>query len=191
MTMHIAEIGTGNWAAYFQISPEFLVETVLECEPLDGGLGGIRLIERAATTPYPKYERDEKPEDWAKGFDVGSWGVFLATDAGRPVGGAAVAPPGPGLVVTERLTDTACLFDIRVSVWSRRTGVGTALLERCAQWARQRGFRFLGIETQNTNVPACRFYAGNGCELLEVRRFGYRHCPEFAHESMLIWRLEL
>jgi GNAT superfamily N-acetyltransferase len=191
MTLQITEIGTENWAAYFEISPEFLVETVFECELVNGGLGGITLNERAVATPYPKYDRDEKPEDWAKRFDLRRWGVFLATNAGRPVGGAAVAPPSPGLVAAEHLPDTASLFDIRVSASARKQGVGTALLRRCAQWARERGFKFLAIETQNNNVPACRFYANSGGELLEIRRFGYRHCPEYAHETMLIWRLEL
>ena len=51
--------------------------------------------------------------------------------------------------------------------------------------------KFLLIKTQNVNVPACRLYAKAGCELSEVRRFGYENCPEVAREAMLIWRLRL
>ena len=34
-------------------------------------------------------------------------------------------------------------------------------------------------------------YAATGCELVDIRRFGYAGCPEVAHEAMLIWHLAL
>jgi hypothetical protein len=49
----------------------------------------------------------------------------------------------------------------------------------------------LAIETQNTNLPACRFYSKRGCELAEIRMSAYRDCPEVAEEAMLIWHLPL
>ena len=47
------------------------------------------------------------------------------------------------------------------------------------------------IETQNVNVPACRFYAQQGCHLGAILRYGYAGCPEVAHEAMLLWYLDL
>ena len=95
------------------------------------------------------------------------------------------------MVGVERRTDAAFLYDIRVSADSRRQGVGKSLICRCAQWAKNGGFKFLVIETQNANVPACRLYAASGAELIEIRRLGYVHCPEVAKEAMLIWQLTL
>jgi RimJ/RimL family protein N-acetyltransferase len=65
------------------------------------------------------------------------------------------------------------------------------LLNRCVEWARDRRYNSLSIETQNVNVPACRFYAKSGCELAEIRRFAYFHRPDLADEAMLIWQLKL
>lgn len=193
MPLEVTEIGPEGWDRYAQISGDFLVDQVLQCELLDGGLGGIALRERAIESPYRKNEFDpgDVPAAWARDFDLQGWGVFLATDAGRAVGGAAVAPPSRGMVGVERRTDAAFLYDIRVSADRRRQGVGRALISGCAQWAKRRGFSFLVIETQNANVPACRLYAASGAELIEIRRFGYVHSPEVAKEAMLIWQLAL
>jgi streptothricin acetyltransferase len=47
------------------------------------------------------------------------------------------------------------------------------------------------VETQNTNVPACRFYARQGCVSGGINRFGYAGCPAAAPEAMLLWYLDL
>lgn len=193
MTAHIIirRIGPEEYSLYAEVTPEFTVTSALEVEPIEAGIGGLVLREAPVAHPYPKYDHDENPTDWAEQYDLTRWGIFLAAVHRCPAGGAAVAPPTPGTIVTEGRKEVAALWDLRVSPQFRRQGVGTALLRRCAEWARERGFAFLGIETQNVNVPACRFYARNTCELVEIRRFAYAHCPEFAHEAMLVWRLRL
>jgi GNAT superfamily N-acetyltransferase len=191
MSVQITEIGTGNWAAYFSVSPAFLVTSTLECETVNGGFGGIKLTKKAVTTPYSKFAKCETHKAWEEHFDLNNWGIFLATDSGRPVGGAAVAPPTPTMIVSQGQPDTTTLFDLRVTASARRSGVGTALFRRAVEWARSQGCKFLVIETQDNNVPACRFYARQGCELLEIRRLAYRLTPLVAHENMLIWRLAL
>jgi ribosomal protein S18 acetylase RimI-like enzyme len=187
----IKQIGAEEYSRYAEVTPEFMVMSVLEVEPVAMGIGGLSLRETPVAHPYLKYDQDEDPPDWARKYDLADWGIFLGMIDQCPAGGAAVAPPTPGIVVTEGREDVAALWDIRVSPQFRGRGVGTALLERCAKWAKERGFAFLGIETQNANAPACRFYARNGCELVEIRRFAYASCPKFAHEAMLIWRLRL
>lgn len=134
---------------------------------------------------------DDAPDGWARTFDLGNWGIFLATVSDTAVGAAAVAPPSPDLVGVGQRLDAAFLFDIRVAADRRRQGVGRALMTRAVQWAREHGFRYLVIETQNVNLPACRFYAASGAELIEIRRFGYADCPNVAEEAMLIWQLML
>ena len=44
------------------------------------------------------------------------------------------------------------------------------------------------VETQNTNVPACRFYSRMGCKLAAIDRFAYAN-P--LGEAQLIWIKEL
>lgn len=189
----IEQVSSDRFKVYASISPEFTVTSVLECEPGASGVSGIALRERPVTQPYRKYpyEKDECFPDWTRRYDITGWGVFLATDGGRPVGGAVVAPVLPDMSASQYGKDVAVLWDIRVGPADRGKGVGTALLKACVGWARDRGHRFLSIETQNNNVPACRFYARMGCELATIRRFGYAHCPEFAHEAMLIWQLRI
>jgi hypothetical protein len=51
-----------------------------------------------------------------------------------------------------------------------------------------RGARVLKVESQNTNVPACRFYAGRGFLLRAVRRGAY---PELPHEIQFLWYKDL
>ena len=100
-----------------------------------------------------------------------SWGVSNTT----------AAPP------TMRLARRAVkkvLWDIRVSPDVRGQGVGSALFEKAEAWARSRGCRQLEIETQNTNVVACRFYERHGCELRGVQRAAY---PELPDEIQLLW----
>ena len=65
--------------------------------------------------------------------------------------------------------DLAALWDIRVSPNARRQGVGSALFERVEAWAGLHGCRQLRIETQNTNVQACRVYERQGCQLRVIR----------------------
>ena len=87
--------------------------------------------------------------------------------------------------------DLTVLWDIRVREDVRGRGIGTQLFASAAAWARDRGYRQLGIETQNVNVPACRFYARQGCRLGAIHRFGYAGRPDVAHEAMLLWYFDL
>lgn len=80
MELEITKIGPEGWGPYAQVSPEFVVESVLECELVDGGLGGIMLRERPVDAPYQKYGHDDNPGDWSKRFDLRTWGVFLAIE---------------------------------------------------------------------------------------------------------------
>jgi hypothetical protein len=48
--------------------------------------------------------------------------------------------------------------------------------------------RQLKVETQNINVPACRFYARQGCVLGVIDRFAYPTLPD---EVQLLWYKDL
>ncbi len=192
MSIEIREVGARSLSLYATIPISFMAESELRVDLIDGGLGGFRFIEEKVT-PYLKYDDDDDDVlGWAKQYDVSKWGVFIAFDGDRPVAGAAVAVDIPaGMTTPFESEDIATLWDLRVHPDERRRGVGSRIFRHAADWARQKGYRQLKIETQNVNVPACRFYAKQGCQLGAIHRYGYAGCPDVAHEAMLLWYLEL
>ena len=194
MSLVIEEVSPDRLCEYAEIPIAFEVKSILKVSVIDGGLGGIRLkeerIEPAYIKDYDSYE-DDGPERWLKNFNLDNFGFLLGLDGERRVGAAAVAYDTPDLHILAGRKDLAVLWDIRVHPQVRRRGIGTALFGHAADWARQKGCRQLKIETQNVNVPACRFYASRGSRLGEVNRYGYAGHPEVAHEVMLVWYLDL
>jgi GNAT superfamily N-acetyltransferase len=100
------------------------------------------------------------------------------------VGGAIVAFDTLGLHLLDGRTDLALRCDIRIRPEYRRHGVGSALFQAVEQWARPRGCHELRVETQNVNVPACKFYQRHGCQLTAVNRHAYL---PLANEIQLLW----
>lgn len=128
------------------------------------------------------------PGDWASLFDTSRWVLLIARDRGRAVGGVTVATGSPNLEMLEGRRDLAVLWDIRVTPGYRGCGVGRRLFERVETWAATHGCRELTVETQNINVPACRFYERLGCRLRAVRARAYPGCPD---EQQFLWHKEL
>ena len=176
-------------AEYASVPISFQVRLVLDAVELDGGLGGLMLTERAVDIPYLKdYDLLDGPETWDGRFDLRNWGWIAAREGGRRVGGAAVAFDTPGLDMLQRRRDLAVLWDIRVAPDARGRGIGAMLFRAAEAWAVSRGCREMKIETQNVNVPACRFYRRMGCELGGIHRFAY---PTLPHEVQLLWHRAL
>jgi GNAT superfamily N-acetyltransferase len=169
------------------ISIAFVVDRVLEVRLLDGGLGGMSLTETGVTSPYVKdYDalKGAGPQCWPGRFDVSNWGLIGARRDGASAGGAVIATRTPGLHMLGGRDDVAVLWDIRVSPRERGGGIGSALFRVAGDWAGARGCRWLKIETQNVNVPACRFYQKMGCTLGAIDRFAYPGQPA---EVRLLW----
>ena len=194
MSVEIKEVGINSLPLYAAIPLLFRAETIFSVKPINKGMDGIAFIEQKVT-PYMKYDEEDEdtgPVGWPKHHDVSKWGIFMAFGGSRPVGGAAVAVDTPaGMTTPFEREDVAALWDIRVHPDERRRGIGSKLFKHAAHWARQKGYKQLKIETQNVNVPACRFYAKQGCQLGAIHRYGYAGCSDVAHEAMLLWYLEL
>jgi ribosomal protein S18 acetylase RimI-like enzyme len=102
-------------------------------------------------------------------------------------------PAGRGVLESARLRRVARLCrqsfayirDLTVDVPYRRAGVGSRLMEQAARWAHQRGLAGVMAETQNVNVPACRFYDSFGFLLGGFDMQLYRGFPELAGEMAL------
>jgi streptothricin acetyltransferase len=194
MPIRICEIAPDDLPRYAEVLIAFRVASILRVQVVDRGVGGLRLVEQAVT-PYTKdydaHGHGWSPMRWLERLDVSNWGFFLVLDEERPVGGATVAHDTPGVDMLEGRTDLAVLWDLRVAPERRGKGIGRRLFRHAAEWARGKGCNQLKIETQNINVAACRFYARQGCELRAIDRQSYAGCPEIAHETMLIWSLDL
>jgi len=192
LSAQVIEIGPERLTEYDRIPSCFLVRSVLEVELMNSGLGGILLKEIPVERPYIKdYDREEKPTGWPRKFDVRNWGFFMAFEGRQPIGAAAVAYDTTGVFMLEARRDLSVLWDIRVHPDLRGGGIGKMLFTHAAAWAHERGCSQMKIETQNVNVPACRFYQHMGCELGEVHRYGYAAVPAVSHEVMLCWYLTL
>jgi GNAT superfamily N-acetyltransferase len=191
MPVQIVEVGPGRLVDYASVPIKIEVKSTLQVELMDGGLGGMLLRQVPVERPYVKdYDSyGELPTDWPKQFDVTNWGFFLAMDGERPVGAAAVAFDTTGVFMLEARRNLAVLWDLRSHPAYR--GVGIPLFRYAAGWSRKRGCRQMKIETQNVNVSACRFYQRMGCQLGEIRRFGYAAVPAVAREVMLNWYYNL
>ena len=203
----IVEESPASLGDYARIPIAFDVRAILAIDALDDTLGAMRgdritleaervasrtagvfeLVEMLVAVPYCKdYDAlpDNHPVDWPARFDTSGWGILGAWRAGRRVGGAVIAWPSPGLDIREARPDVAVLWDLRVAPDARRAGVGAALFAAAERWAVERGARSLEVETQNINVPACRFYAKQGCTLGAIHRFAYPALPD---EVQMLW----
>ena len=193
MTVEITQVGAEGLTDYARVPIRFRVDSVLRVTAVEGGLGGLLLREDAPAEHYTKnYDAwdEEPPARWDQVHDLTNWGIFLARDEGRAVGGAAGVTRSPKLQMLLARDDVAVLWDIRVHPDHRRRGIGAGLFQRVVQWAREHECTQLRIETQNVNVRACRFYAAQGCRLGAVCCEAYRE-PRLRHETMLLWYLDL
>jgi len=179
----LAELG-----GYATITIAFEVRRVLD---VSGSDGSWTLTERAVEQPYIKdYDavEAERPTSWARRFDISHWAMLVARHEDQPIGVAVIAMQTPGLEMLDGRADVAAVWDIRVAPAHRGRHVGTALFDAAEQSAIARGCRVLRVETQNTNVAACRLYQSRGCMLEKVERGAYK---EFPDEIQLVWVKEL
>ena len=130
------------------------------------------------------YDDDGGPEAWPSRFDLSFWRIFAARVNGSRVGGAAVVLRAPDMDMLRGRDDVAILWDIRVDPAFRGQGIGTALIAAVEAWSSAHGAEWIEVETQNVNVPACRFYERQGFVLRDVNRHAY---PLLPSEVQLLW----
>lgn len=190
MELRITEDSFDCLGEYASIPIAFEVKSRLGIHLIDGGLGGIRLVEEPVA-PYTKdYDAipGEGPASWPERFHTENWAVFAAYDGATRVGGAVVAWNAPGVDMLRGRDDLTVLWDIRIHPYWRGRGIGRSLFAEAVRWAVARGCVSLEIETQDINVPACRFYRCQGCTLKSLCIDAY---PEAPGEAQLIWQLAL
>lgn len=172
---------------YGDVPIAFEIRSIFDISKTDGDTEEIVLAERALAAPAIKdYDSigDESPTGWPARFDISNWCILGAYSENRRVGGAVVAFRSPGVDMLEGRDDLAVLWDIRVAPDMRRNGVGSALLRVAESWAAANGAESMKVETQNINVPACRFYSRHGYLLRAAIPGAY---PQFPEEIQLLW----
>jgi GNAT superfamily N-acetyltransferase len=185
--LDIREETSASLGDYASVSIAFEVRAILAVDVDGDGSDGFRLSRRPVDQPYVKRyddQPDEHPTAWPRRFDVSRWGFLAAHQNGERVGGAVVALDTPSVRLLDGRRDLALLWDIRVTPPARGHGIGAALFRAAEAWSTRHGCLTLAVETQNVNVPACRFYAAQGCVLGAINRFAYPTLPD---EVQLLW----
>jgi GNAT superfamily N-acetyltransferase len=189
LSVRIDECGVESLAEYATIPMAYLVKTVFDIVEIASDK--FELNERSIELPFIKdygSMPEQSPLQWPLDFDISNWGLFLARHNKESVGAAAVAFNTPGVDMLEGRRDLAVIWDIRVHPASRGKGIGSLLFQAAEEWARLRDCKELKVETQNINVPACRFYERQGCLPRKIRRDAYL---EFPNEIQLLWYKDL
>lgn len=124
----------------------------------------IKLALERLPEPYVKDFRGEvTPEDLENYTQIAAEGLsVLALENDHPV--------GIGLAGAQRWNGTLWIWEFHVRPEYQGQGIGRRMMDALAETGRAAGMRTMRVETQNTNVPAIRFYrkAGFGIESVDV-----------------------
>ena len=179
------------FAEYERLPMLVYVNSKLEVNKIDKGLGGI-LLREVSVNPYVKdLGQYEPPTEFPKKFNIGNWGFFAAYHQGTLIGAATVVYQTKEVIMLGGRDDLCVLWDIRVDDQYKRRGIGSGLFQMAVTWAKEKGIRQMKIECQNNNVPAVRFYHKHGAVLRAVDEYFYYDDPDSREEVALFWYLDL
>ena len=130
--------------------------------------------------PVEPYERDYAAEDVDYGFDEGGATIFFAEVDGNLAG---------RIKMMKWWNQFGYVEDLVVNPEYRGLGIGRKLLERGIQWAREKGYPGVMLETQDNNVPACMLYQSCGFVLGGFDRNVYKAINPNTKETALYWYL--
>jgi streptothricin acetyltransferase len=128
---------------------------------------------------YEKSYPDDE-EQWDNYIDNPDKIIFLFYDKDECV----------GLVrLRKNWNNYAYIEDITVSQRNRKLGIGTHLMQKSIQWAKENSLCGIMLETQDSNLLACRFYNKLGFQLGAVDTMLYAN---FANddEKAVFWYLK-
>jgi ribosomal protein S18 acetylase RimI-like enzyme len=192
MTLEIVEEDSSCLAAYATVPIGFEVASMFDADAIDS----LRRGEEAEPVPIsPSYVKDYDtyagghPTEWPTRFDISTWVILAAYLDGIRVAGAAAALDHSRVELARDAGELGLLWDLRVAPAMRHRGIGSALLRAVEAAALRRGVPALRVETQQVNVPACRFYQRHGFVVERVTPAAYASLPD---EVQLLWvkRLE-
>ncbi|NDJ77836.1 MAG: GNAT family N-acetyltransferase [Chloroflexi bacterium] len=186
--MHIRPMTESDIPRLAAMRPGFTSPTTLVVEKTGSGLNtSWRLVERELPEPYDKGDRYDfdatEQANIRERLRLGTGLHLVVEQAARIVGVLDVTPM--------EWNHTAWVWNIMLDQDVRGQGIGRALFEQAADWARRSGYRALVFETQTNNVPACKFYVRMGCELEGLREAYYSNRDIARGEVALFWVYKL
>ena len=184
MTVEIRLEDYRSLAAYASIPSRFEVRERVDVAALDEH--GKSLPVQSVTRPWTKdYDAipSNDPLSWSTRFDIQPWNFLAAFSDGWRVGGGVVVLDQSVVSLGGR-AEFSLLWDLRVAPEWRRHGVARALLRAVDDAAGAAGSSGVDVETQDTNVAACRLYAASGYTLRDIDSASY---PDLPGETKLIW----
>lgn len=187
--MKIVEESVADLAAYESVSISFRMDSRVDLRQLID-TNGAAIIETPTQPRWKDYDESEedRPSALPSRFDAANWGVLAAYEGNQRIGGAIIAIKTPGFDMLQGRDDLAVIVDFRIAKGFRGKGIGKALFRAAKDWAHQAGCSELHVETQDTNVAACRFYRAMGCALVSADPKGY---GKEIDEAKLIWGINL
>jgi len=109
--------------------------------------------------------------------------VFVAEDDGALVGRLSVARDPHS--ASRHVAD----LGLMVAATHRRRGIGRALLDQAADWARDAGVRKLELHVFPWNEPAIKLYEHFGYEREGLRKGHYRRAGEYVDVLLMAYTL--
>jgi GNAT superfamily N-acetyltransferase len=176
---------------YGTIPIAFEVRERLEIGDLARGIDPIQFRCVPVVPPYIKnYDAiaGHAPADWPGRWNLSNWWFAAAFLDGVRAGGVALVLDASQMDGESARPDEAIVWDLRVAPERRRCGIGRKLVEHAEDHARILGKNWMKVETQDINVPACRFYEKLGYRLRSINPSAY---PELPGEVQVIWEKKL
>lgn len=167
-----------------RLDPNYVATSELAIEREQDGLNvTFRIVERQRAQPYIKREG----YSFGPGYQS-DLRQRLATGRGLYL---AAEEEGAGLVGfldmdVESWRPVASVQWVIVDRPWRGKGVGRALMGRALAWARGAGLRAIVLETQSTNIDACRFYLRQGFRISGLQDPFYFN-DMVAEERAIFW----
>jgi Acetyltransferases len=175
----IKEINIDNIKDVYKPSQSFRVIGRLSLSLQDGKWTSS---EELYNEPYEKIYTDkdeESEENYAEYIENPDKTVFLYYGNQECVGRVRIR---------RNWNRYAFIEDIAVAESGRGKGIGSALIEKAIEWAKQKELYGLMLETQDVNLLACRFYRKTGFEIGAVDTMLYSNfdCKD---EKAIFWYL--
>ena len=159
---------------------QYTIRTAQQVD-LSGLIGAIRTVAEEGTYIEAETVADllSHEEVVLRHNDVRSRMVFVATVNEDVIGWVHLDLPE-----AEKLSHTAVLT-VGILPEYRGFGIGSTLLERGCEWARERGFEKLYNSIPSSNPDAIAFLEARGWETEAVRENHYRIDDEYVDEVMM------
>jgi ribosomal protein S18 acetylase RimI-like enzyme len=135
-----------------------------------------------AIVDVPPYTKQYKAKEFDPKFYMGhpDRAIFFAYLDENPAG---------EIKLRKNWNEYAYIDSIVVDANYRNQGIGRALIKKVIEWARQKSFPGLMLETQDNNVSACLFYESCGFELRGFDTQLYKGANPDSDEIALYWYL--